>query len=161
MEEAEILCDTVSWFKAGNFITLGNPEKLKIKYSAGYKLHIKFNELEIKPQNFGEGDINQTLNTICSLVAGFNNYSNYILANQFFEPYLRCLINVIEKIKPKTKMISLYLIGRDYSFELVIQIINEMKKELFSEILSLKNNDKTIDELTITMQSLENILTSI
>ena len=161
MEEAEILCDTVSWFRAGNFITLGNPEELKLRYSAGYKLHIKFNELEIKPQNFGEGDINQTLNTICSLVAGFNNYSNYILANQFFEPYLRCLINVIEKIKPKTKMISLYLIGRDYSFELVIQIINEMKKELFSEILSLKNNDKTIDELTITMQSLENILTSI
>ena len=161
MEEAEILCDTVSWFRAGNFITLGNPEKLKLRYSAGYKLHIKFNELEIKPQNFGEGDINQTLNIICSLVAGFNNYSNFILANQFFEPYLRCLINVIEKIKPKTKMISLYLIGRDYSFELVIQIINEMKKELFSEILSLKNNDKTIDELTITMQSLENILTSI
>ena len=161
MEEAEILCDTVSWFRAGNFITLGNPEELKLRYSAGYKLHIKFNELEIKPQNFGEGDINQTLNIICSLVAGFNNYSNFILANQFFEPYLRCLINVIEKIKPKTKMISLYLIGRDYSFELVIQIINEMKKELFSEILSLKNNDKTIDELTITMQSLENILTSI
>ena len=33
MEEAEILCDTVSWFKAGNFITLGNPEKLKIKFT--------------------------------------------------------------------------------------------------------------------------------
>ena len=60
-----------------------------------------------------------------------------------------------------TKKISLYLIGRDYSFELVIEVINEMKKELFSELLNLKNIDKTVDELTITMQSLENILTSI
>ena len=44
MEEAEVLCDTVSWFKAGNFITKGNPEELKIQYSAGYKLHIKFDD---------------------------------------------------------------------------------------------------------------------
>ena len=64
MEEAEILCDTVSWFRAGNFITLGNPEELKLRYSAGYKLHIKFNELEIKQLNFVVQDINYILNLI-------------------------------------------------------------------------------------------------
>ena len=47
MEEAEILCDTVSWMREGNFITLGNPEELKLKYSAGYNLHIKFNNSNI------------------------------------------------------------------------------------------------------------------
>ena len=161
MEEAEILCDTVSWFRAGNFITLGNPEELKLKYSAGYKLHIKFNETEINIQNKEKGNLEHYFSVISSLVSGFNNYSNYILPNQFFEPYLKALINILQKIKPMTKKISLYLIGRDYSFELVLEIINETKKELFTELLNLKNTDKTVDELTITMQSLENILTSI
>ena len=45
MEEAEVLCDTVSWLKSGNFLSIGNPEQLKIKLSAGYKLHIKFIQL--------------------------------------------------------------------------------------------------------------------
>ncbi len=44
MEEAEILCDTVSWLKSGNFICIGNPEKLKILYSTGY---IKFKDDKI------------------------------------------------------------------------------------------------------------------
>ena len=159
MEEAEILCDTVSWFRAGNFITLGNPEELKLKYSAGYKLHIKFDEMKIKSQ--ADDDMENSLNILANYIEGFNNYIDYINKNPMFGPYLKPLINVIKKIRNKTSKISLYIIGKDYSFELIIQIINEKKKELFSEILSMKNNDKTIDELTITMQSLENILTSI
>ena len=160
MEEAEILCDTVSWFRDGNFITLGNPEQLKLKYSAGYKLHIKLVESEIKSQ-IGEENLEQLFNTICSLVAGFNNYSNFILQNQFIEPYLRALINVVQKIKDKTKQISLYIICKDYSFDLVIQIMEEKKKELFTDILNMKNEDKSIEEMSISMQSLENILTSL
>ena len=159
MEEAEILCDTVSWFRSGNFITLGNPEKLKIRYSAGYKLHIKFDSTKFI--NNKQNDINQTFNQICSIINGFNNYSNYILANPFFEPYLNALIDVVQKIRDKLKKISLYLIGRDYSFELVIIVIDERKKDLFCDILNMKNTNETIDELTISMQSLENILTSL
>ena len=159
MEEAEILCDTVSWFRAGNFITLGNPEKLKLRYSAGYKLHIKFDSTKFNLNN--QYDINQTFNQICSIINGFSNYSNYILANQFFEPYLIALINFVQKIRDKLKKVSLYLIGRDYSFELVIIIIDDKKKDLFCDILNMKNTDETIDELTISMQSLENILTSL
>jgi len=48
MEEAEILCDTVSWLRSGNFVCVGNPEKLKILSSSGYKLHIKFKDDKIK-----------------------------------------------------------------------------------------------------------------
>ena len=74
MEEAEGLCDTVSWFKAGNFITKGNPEELKIQYSAGYKLHIKFDDNAIKqvcnPDLNGEL-INQTFNKLCTIIEGF------------------------------------------------------------------------------------------
>ena len=162
MEEAEILCDTVSWLRAGNFITLGNPEELKLKYSAGYKLHIKFNEIVINSQNYSQaGNLQQSLNILISMIERFNIYSNIILSNPTFGPYLISLINVVSKIKDKIKKISLYSIGRDYSFELVLQIVNERKKDLFSQILNMKNEDKSIDELSISMQSLENILTSI
>ena len=161
MEEAEILCDTVSWFRAGNFITLGNPEQLKLKYSAGYKLHIKFNENKIKAKYNEINDIEALLNTLSNLIIGFNNCTNFLKENPSYQVYLQALINVVEKIENKTDKISLYLIGQDFSFELVIQMNKEMKKELFSDILSMKNNDESIDELTISMQSLENILTSI
>ena len=160
LEEAEVLCDTVSWFRDGNFIALGNPEQLKLKYSVGYKLHIKFVEAEIKNQMQG-GNVEQCFNSISSLVPGFNNYSNFIRQNPAFEPYMRNLIRVIYGIKDKTKKISLYMICKDYSFDLVIQIINERKKDLFVDILNMKNQDKTIEEISINMQSLENILTSL
>ena len=166
MEEAEILCDTVSWLKAGNFITVGNPEELKINYSAGYKLHIKFDDLFInsnkdKDQITGGDLIEETFNTSNSLIEGFNRYSNYILSNPTLEPYLRQLNFVVQKLKEKTNKISLNLIGKDLSFELIISIIKERQSELFSDVLNMKNKDKAISEMSITMQSLENILTSL
>ena len=60
-----------------------------------------------------------------------------------------------------TNKITISSIGKDMSFELTIEIIKEKQKELFSEILNMKNIDKEIDEMSITMQSLENILTSL
>ena len=161
MEEAEILCDTISWFKAGNFLTLGNPEKLKLKYSAGYKLHIKFNEEEINRLNNELNNMEEKLNCLNSNITGFNEYLDFFRNNNEYEPYLKALINFIDKIIDKIKNISLCFIGQDYSFELTVQIINKKKKELFCDILNMKKNEKIIDELTITMQSLENILTSI
>ena len=162
MEEAEVLCDTVSWLKAGNFITVGNPEELKIQYSAGYRLHIKFDDLLINNNNNLVSDlINDTFNTSVSLIDGISLYSNYFMTNPRFEPYLRNLNQVVQKIKDKTQKISLSLIGKDISFELILSIIKERQKELFIDILTMKNNDKTIAEMSISMQSLENILTSL
>ena len=165
MEEAEVLCDTVSWFKDGNFITVGNPEELKIQYSAGYKLHIKFDPLEINknqnPNNIGIDFITDAFNKISTMVCGMERYSNYIMSNPAIEPYLSNLIKIVLKIKDKTQKITLMFIGKDLSFELVISIIKERQKELFSEILNMKNVDNTIAEMSISMQSLENILTSL
>ena len=164
MEEAEVLCDTVSWFKAGNFIAKGNPEELKLKYSAGYKLHIKFDNNMVNNQNnvnLGSDLINETFNNVSSLIEGMNIYSTFILSNPAFEPYLRQLINVVQRIRDKTSRICLSLIGKDLSFELVISIIKERQKDLFVQVLNMKSIDNTIDELSISMQSLENILTSL
>jgi ABC-type multidrug transport system ATPase subunit len=162
MEEAEVLCDTVSWLKAGNFVTLGNPEELKIQYSAGYKLHIKFDDLLINSNNnLGSDLINDTYNVSTGLIDGISMYSNYFMTNPRFEPYLRNLNEVVQKIKDKTQKISISLIGKDFSFELILSIIKERQKELFIDILTMKNNDKVISEMSIAMQSLENILTSL
>ena len=163
MEEAEVLCDTVSWFKAGNFITKGNPEELKIKYSAGYKLHVKFDESIVSGNSLDVGNdfINETYNTINGMVEGFGVFYNEIIKNTRIEPYLKGLINVVQRIKDKTEKISLSLIGKDYSFELIILIKKERQKELFTEVLNMKNTEKSIGEMSISMQSLENILTSL
>ena len=163
MEEAEVLCDTVSWFKAGNFITKGNPEELKIKYSAGYKLHVKFDESIVSGNTLDVGNdfINETYNTINGMVEGFGVFYNEIIKNTRIEPYLKGLINVVQRIKDKTEKISLSLIGKDYSFELIILIKKERQKELFTEVLNMKNTEKSIGEMSISMQSLENILTSL
>ena len=160
MEEAEILCDRVSWLKAGNFICLGNPEKLKIRYSLGYKLHIKFDDNYISKNNNQINDIKETFETACNLIIGFNAYSTYILSNPPIEPYIRALIDVINKVYSNINKIILIEIGKDISFNLILSINQEQKSELFSEILSMKNRDKKISEMIISMESLENILTS-
>ena len=161
MEEAEVLCDTVSWFKAGNFIAKGNPEELKIKYSAGYKLHIKFNDVVINQEIF---DLNN-YNVDNSFIEGMD----VVNSNEEIKKYLKYLYQIIGKIKKYTESIKLYLLGKDNSFEFLIKINKdkESKKNLFVEILNMKKNIKTedekelISEINITMESLENILTSL
>ena len=96
MEEAEVLCDTVSWFKAGNFITKGNPEELKIQYSAGYKLHIKFDDSAILENDSNSSSIDEAFNKVCNMINGFDMYKDTV-NNQKYEPYLRGLI-ILNKI---------------------------------------------------------------
>ena len=162
MEEAEILCDTVSWLKAGNFVCLGNPEELKLEYSAGYKLHIKFDDKEINKE-IKNDKIEDVYNNVKELVDGFDIFDNYILNNKnvCIENYLNGLIKIVGKIKDKTKKVVFNEIVKDMSFELVIEIIKEKQKDLFIEILNMKNTNKEIDEMSISMQCLENILTSL
>ena len=95
------------------------------------------------------------------MIEGLEAYSQQILNNSGIEPYLRALINIVKKIKDKTQRICINFIGKDLSFELVINIIKEKQKELFTEVLNMKNTDKSIGEMSIAMQSLENILTSL
>ena len=162
MKEAEILCDTVSWLRSGNFIVLGNPEELKLEFSAGYNLHIKFDDKEINKE-IKNDKIEESFNNIKELVDGFDFFENIILENKnvYIENYLNGLIKVIKRIKDMTKKITICSIGKDMSFELVIDIIKERQKELFVDVLNMKNINKEIDEMNITMQSLENILTSL
>ena len=163
MEEAEILCDTVSWLKVGNFIIKGSPEKLKIEISEGYKLYLKFDVPNINNtiSNSNSYSINELIEEASQLIEGFDKHSNFIISNSYFEPYLRKLINIINKIKDKTERIYLEFFGIDFSFDFVISINKEKRSELFSSILNMKNTDKTISEISIKLPSLENVLTSL
>ena len=47
----------------------------------------------------------------------------------------------------------------DYSFELSVHVNPLRQGELFAKILNMKNENNTISEVSISIQSLENILT--
>ena len=171
MEEAEVLCDTVSWLKSGNFICFGNPEQLKILYSTGYKLHIKFRDDKIyinikegKYENKNLCDLNVQggvfINGLLNQIQNYNfiggNYNYYHLGF-----YVDSLYNILFLIRDKCDKISVKEIGKDYSFELNIIVKKEKQSELFHQILNMKTTNEIINEIHINMESLENILTNL
>ena len=151
MEEAEVLCDTVSWLKSGNFLSIGNPEKLKIALSAGYKLNIKFAQLN---QNCDDNLYNKAFSNLSSNVENFK-----ISDIENIKPYLIELEKVIESIKDKCSEIRLEKLNKDFSFEFKIKIKKEKQSDLFVQVLDMKNNNNLLSEISISMESLENILT--
>ena len=162
MEESEILCDRVGWLDKGNFICIGNPEQLKLQNSPGYKLHIKFDDsfMNLDVLFLSNQIILQTYQNISSLVQKFEKYYNFILDNSEIVPYLEALIDFIHKIKNYTKKVELNEIGKDFSFDLIIEVIEKQEKYLFSQIINIKNKEVKISVLIIGLESLEHILTS-
>ena len=156
MEEAEVLCDTVSWLKSGNFISIGNPEKLKIALSAGYKLNIKFAQLN---QNCDNNLYNKAFSSLSSMVKGFNISNNNMPDIESIKLYLIELEKVIVSIKDKCSEMKFEKLNKDFSFEFKIKIIKEKQSELFVQVLDMKNNNNLLSEISISMESLENILT--
>jgi ABC-type multidrug transport system ATPase subunit len=151
MEEAEVLCDTVSWLKSGNFLSIGNPEKLKIALSAGYKLNIKFAQLN---QNCDDNLYNKAFSNLSSNVENFK-----ISDIENIKPYLIELEKVIDSIKDKCSEIRLEKLNKDFSFEFKIKIKKEKQSDLFVQVLDMKNTNNLLSEISISMESLENILT--
>ena len=158
MEEAEVLCDKVSWLKSGNFLSIGNPEKLKIELSAGYKLHIKFMSLN---ENNNEIIENEKIDIANSEINGLNNFSELINNNKELQSQIKELENVISLIRDKCTDIELQKINKDLSFEFKIHVNKEKQSELFIQILDMKNTNKLLSEINISMESLENILTKL
>ena len=120
---------------------------------------IKFYVQEIN-KNKDISNIEEAFQIISDLIVGFSNYSNYIMNNPALEPYIRSLITIVNKIKSNTKTIILAEIRKDLSFELILNIIQVKKHLLLSDILNMKNIDDKISEINISMDSLDNILTS-
>ena len=156
MEEAEVLCDTVSWFKQGNFMCVGNPEKLKIKFSVGYLLHVKFGNSDNNNFDICNGLEIQDLN---GKIVIKNDLAEKMKDMNKINYYLGKLINVVDFIRENTFKIELKDVGKDYSFELEIGINKEKQGEIFTQILTMKNTNPDVSEISINTDSLENILT--
>ena len=62
-------------------------------------------------------------------------------------------------IKDKCSEIVLLKINKDFSFEFNVHVIKEKQNDLFIQILDMKNTNKLLSEINISMESLENILT--
>ena len=163
IEEAEILCDRISWLHKRNFVCIGNPEQLKLKYSNGYKMNIKFVDTVLNKKDASaltDKMVEDDFSEICNLIRGFNNYSKYILGNPSIILLIRALIEVIKEIKPNTKDLKLLNIEKDFSFTIQIHILKEKQSILFSQIFNLKNKNPKISEISINLKYLGDILTS-
>ena len=158
MEEAEILCDRISWLKSGNIVTIGNPEKLKLLLSIGYKLHIKFVNLNNNIENSNNDDI---INNLSSIIKDFDKFNNFILDNPQITDYLSPLLPLIETIKDNCSEIKIININNDFSFDFNVQVSKENKNKLFTQIFKIKNENKLLSQIDISTDSLENILTKI
>jgi ABC-type multidrug transport system ATPase subunit len=155
MEEAEILCDTVSWLKSGSFVSIGNPEKLKLLHSAGYKLHIKFIKLDKDSDNLN----NQSVENLAYEIKGLDKFRPLISENMTILPCLSKLSEVLNQIRVNCSDINLLKINKDLSFELAIHVLKAKQSTLFAQILNMKNTNNLISEISVSMESLENILT--
>ena len=156
MEEAEILCDTVSWLRSGNFVCVGNPEKLKILSSSGYKLHIKFKDDKIKDLINNE---NLQHKNLCDLkIEGAEFIMSVIDKYQNLGFYVDALYDTLSLICDKCDKISTTEIGKDFSFELKIHVKKDKQGLLFAQILNMKSLNELISEININMEPLENIL---
>ena len=161
MEEAEVLCDTVSWLKNGNFICIGNPEKLKLQFSTGYNLHVKFNppkEEGVYNNEYIQNTINQ-FSTMCKI--DVNYLISLVNNNQILWSHLKQTVIVLNSLNSKLQSITLKEIKTDFSFDFNVQIIPQQQGELFAEVLTMSNEIPTISEISINVASLETVLTQL
>jgi len=158
IEEAEILCDTVSWLKLGKFVCVGNPEKLKIEYSAGYYLYINFNYNKFQNNDFNN-DIEKIKTKFINFVKGENIINKAIDEKPILINSINEINIILDNINEYILSIELKDIGRDGSYNFFIHMNEDKKGEFFGIILNMKKSNNFISEVSINMESLENILT--
>ena len=138
MEEAEILCDTIGWMKGGNFLCIGNPEKLKIKYSPEYYISLK-----VKNSN-DNLSILYNSNNYDIIFKDLNNLKNFLskvnlretIKQENIESF-QILIEILSQIEDLC--ISINLISCvDDSFEIGIKFDEKSQAGVFSIILKMK-----------------------
>ena len=145
MEEAEILCDTIGWMKWGNFVCKGNPEKIKLQYSEGYYLHIKFRKADANSVIFelNADNVNNQFANFGSILEQFNvqHLISEISTNQaeardniFYHEKLQ---EVILKIKPFISR-AVFQEADNGNFKVIIMIQPEHQSMFFNELLTLK-----------------------
>jgi len=142
MEEAEILCDTIGWMVAGNFVCLGNPEKLKIKYSPEYYINLKFRHEDYKSLSFLQENYLEYFNNIEQNLYKRRNFTAVFdlkrCINQHNFDAFEKLDTVVNKISDLCEKVSLLQWFDNNSFEIGIQFSVANRARVFSLILNMK-----------------------
>ena len=158
LEEADILCDRISWLRKGNFSYIGKSDILKEKNSLKYNMIIKLDDSKFNKEELSSTDKgDESFKLICDLVKNFNQHREYFSDHPEFEPDLDELYNVINQFKNDIKSIELNEIGINNSYAFNLEIIKEQKTDLYSKIIELKNTNNKVSEISIQKESLENI----
>ena len=174
MEEAEVLSDRVGWMKEGSFAVEGIPEELKIKFSSGYYLFIKFismKELNKAKNNIITDDISD-IDTIKSyfnkiikdekeikMLFGEDNNEFYISENDNLL-VMNKLNEMFKIIEGKYKDVNVIERGIDNnSFKFLFHVEQQNQGDMFKTILNIKSNMEEVSEININIESLENIFT--
>jgi len=157
LDEADILCDRISWFKNGNFSYIGKSDILKEKNSLKYKMVIKLDESKYNNEEMSNTDKGEeSFKLICDLVQNFNQHIEYFNAHPEFKPDLEELYDIINQFKNHIKSIKSKEVGKNNSYSFNIEIKKEQKKDLYCKIVELKNTNNKISEISIQRESLEN-----
>ena len=171
MEEAEILSDRVGWMKEGQFAVEGVPEELKIKFSSGYYLFIKFismKELNKKEneENLIDGNTNlyDIKNYFGNIIKDENEKKILFGEDNNVDENNLLVMNKLQKVfkKIEGQYKDVKVIEREIdnnSFKFLFHVEKQNQGELFKNILNIKSNMDEVSEVNINIESLENIFT--
>ena len=157
IEEAEILCNKISWFEDGN-IDEFNIQNLKQNNCSKYNLHIKFDDSN---KNNANNNNQIKLKEEASQIKGFDKFEKLVLNHQEINYYKNSLIDFINQIQKCALKITLKDIKIfDFSFEIEVLLKEKQKKFFFFELINIKHKSDKIPVLIITTESIENIIAS-
>jgi len=123
-----------------------------------YKLFIKFNNSLNSKEEISNQTIKETLIEISMYIEGFDAYTNYFLDNIRLEPYLKKLLDIINKIIENINFIKLTKIGDNLSFEFDIEFIQ--KRIVYTKLINIANDKSNlISEFKILKMNKLNIET--
>ena len=164
------MCDTVGWMKNGNFLKVGNPEKLKLENSDGYFLEFKITNI-----NNLNGQINDQLRDYLLTIDGYKQ----IMYGSHLHGGIESEISENEKLFISQALYDLILSVKDYltnikicsiynsQIKLKIMFKEENQAFLFNYFLQLnvsfliKTKNPIYSEINLHLETLENILFSI
>lgn len=140
IEEAEILCDTVGWMKDGNFLKVGNPEKLKLEGSDGYYLEFKVKfSIDNDNSNDKNNNIDSKIIEVLSSVKGYmsNVLNDSSLSNHEKKEVSNALyILLSEEIRSKLTNVEIKSVN-NYNVKMKVKFNNEDQAYLFENFLTL------------------------
>jgi ABC-type multidrug transport system ATPase subunit len=154
-EEADTLCDRISWFKKGNFTFIGKLDELKNPFKSIYKLYVKYNNKLINNNNINN---DLSLNFLNETIKNFNKFTEKSAANPEIKPHTEYLYNTINAIKDYVTNIELIKIEINNTYEFNLEIKEDKKESLYLKIIELKNNYQQLSEISIGTYTLDNIL---